>query len=152
MLDGDLTPYGANCAVTRDAFERHGGFVPDLDRTGASLRSNGDVEFFRRLRARGGRIGWWPEADVEHRVPAERLTPEWFRRRAFNQGLSDVLLLPPPESGAGRARRLGRELVRMGRSGPILARGLVSGGGVEGASIWASYCRGRIATLRATSR
>jgi glycosyltransferase involved in cell wall biosynthesis len=152
LLDGDLTPYGANCAVTRDAFTRAGGFVPELDRTGASLRSNGDVEFFRRLRAHGGRIGWWPDAEVEHRVPAERLTLEWFRQRAYNQGYSDELLLPPPPSRLVRGRRLAREVVRLGRSVPILARGVLTGRGVHGAGIWASYCRGRMATLRATSR
>ena len=140
-------PYGANCAVTRAAFDQAGGFGAALDREGASLRSNGDVEFFRRLRAEGRRIAYWPPADVDHRVPADRLTAEWFRRRAYSQGHSDELLLPVPTSGGERVRRMAREAVRAGRAGPILARNVALGRGVTGATIWLSYCRGRAATL-----
>jgi glycosyltransferase involved in cell wall biosynthesis len=151
-LRPDQDPYGANCAVTREAFERVGGFGDALDREGASLRSNGDVEFFRRLRGAGGQIAYWPSACVEHRVPAERLTAEWFRRRAFAQGHSDMLLLPP-SSGAGHAAtRSARELARFGRTAPILARNLALGRGAMGAWIWASYCRGRLSTLRDAQR
>jgi glycosyltransferase involved in cell wall biosynthesis len=151
LAPGQGDPYGANCAVTREAFERAGGFRAALDREGTSLRSNGEVEFFRRLRSGGGRVGYWPAACVEHRVPAERLTAEWFRRRAFAQGHSDVLLLPPPAGRPARALALGRELLRSGRAAPILARNLLGGRGFVGASIWLSYCRGRAATLRSGS-
>jgi succinoglycan biosynthesis protein ExoM len=142
-------PYGANCAVTRQAFSRAGGFRSALDREGSSLRSNGEVEFFRRLREDGGcRVTYWPAAFVEHRVPAERLTVAWFRRRAFAQGHSDVLLLGEPSGRAGRMLAVGRETLRAGRAGPILARNLAGGRGFVGASIWLSYCRGRAATVR----
>src|SRR5579859_3827060 len=111
-LEGDPVPVGANCAVRRDAFERLGGFRTGLDRVGRSLVSNGDTEFFRRLRATGGRIRYEPAAHVRHCVPAERLTVEFFLRRHYSQGVSDELMfaleagLPP----ARQAARLGREL------------------------------------------
>jgi GT2 family glycosyltransferase len=140
--------YGANCAITRATFDRMGGFGDALDREGTSLRSNGDVEMFRRLRANGGQIAYAPQAVVEHRVPAERLTAAWFRRRAFAQGHSDELLLSPPATAGERAMRLAREALRLGRTAPILVRNIALGRGAVGAMIWVQYCRGRAATLR----
>jgi len=57
-----------NCAVTRSGFDLVDGFVPGADRMGTSLVSSGDVDFFWRLRASGGRIAYWPAAQVLHRV------------------------------------------------------------------------------------
>jgi glycosyltransferase involved in cell wall biosynthesis len=141
-LDNGPVPVGANCAVRRTELERVGGFRVGLDRFGSSLISNGDTEFFRRLRAQGGRLRYEPAAQVLHRVPAERLTREFFRRRAYAQGVSDALLaaLGEPEP---RALRVARELCRYGRTAPILARGILTGHGSMNAVQWASYCHGR---------
>lgn len=140
-LPAGRLPFGANCAVRRDAFERLGGFRDGLDREGVSLLSNGDVEFFERLRAAGGAGVWWPAAHVVHRVPPERLTKVWFRRRTRAQGFGDGLL----EDGDGV---LLREVVRAGRSGPILAKGLVTGRGTFAAELWIRYCASRLRGLR----
>lgn len=134
-------PFGANCAVTREAFERVGWFRAGLDREGASLLSNGDVEFFERLRAAGGEILWWPDAHVLHRVPADRLTKAWFRRRVWAQGYGDGLLA----DGDGGVLR---EAVRAGRSAPILAKGVVTGRGSFAAELWVRYCASRVSGLR----
>jgi GT2 family glycosyltransferase len=88
----DAMPVGANCAVRRSEFERLGGFIVGLDRIGRSLVSNGDTEFFHRLRAAGGSMRYEPEASVLHCVPADRLTVEFFTRRYYAQGVSDELL------------------------------------------------------------
>src|SRR5205085_6305502 len=85
-LDDGPVPVGANCAVRRGELERVGGFRAGLDRFGSSLISNGDTEFFRRLRAQGAKLRYEPEALVLHRVPQERLTRAFFRRRAHAQG------------------------------------------------------------------
>lgn len=141
------SPFGANCAVSRDWFDRIGGFVTGLDRNGASLVSNGDIEFFRRLREAGGTVTYRPEAAVLHRVPPERLTPEFFRRRAFAQGVSDIL------DGGDRSVVTGvaREAIRRGRALPILAKGLVRGHGARPAAYWLEYSRGRAHALRGRS-
>jgi glycosyltransferase involved in cell wall biosynthesis len=143
----DETPVGANCAVTRHAHARARGFRPGLDRSGATLISNGDVEFFRRVRDAGGTLVYAPGAAVQHRVSGDRLTESWFLRRAFAQGVSDELLRGPAR-GPRSALRLTRELVRCGRAAPILARRLAEGRGPADARIWLSYCRGRMAALR----
>src|SRR5437588_8068533 len=94
LVDGrDPLPVGANCAVRRSDFERLGGFRLGLDRIGGSLVSNGDTEFFRRLRAAGGRMRYEPAASVQHCVPADRITVDYFIKRHYAQGVSDELLL-----------------------------------------------------------
>jgi hypothetical protein len=144
LLPPNQFPYGANCAVTRGAYTRIGGFRDGLDRNGRSLVSNGDIEFFRRLRQAGGRLAYAPGAHVHHRVPPERLTRPWFRRRTFAQGVSDAIMDPPP----GRLRGMGRELLRAGRTAPILARNVLGGRGATNAELWLAYCRGRFDAVR----
>lgn len=143
-LPGEPVPVGANCAVRRTALELAGGFVAGLDRNGASLVSNGDTELFRRLQDRGGRIRYVPRARVEHCVAPDRLTVEFFRRRAHAQGASDALLA----AGEGRSGSLVRELVRAGRTAPIAARGVMAGRGATTAQFWLQYCRGRASVVR----
>jgi glycosyltransferase involved in cell wall biosynthesis len=92
-LGDDPVPVGANCAVRRADFDRLGGFRRGLDRLAGSLVSNGDTEFFRRLRGAGGRLRYEPGACVIHCIPAERLTVEYFIKRHHAQGVSDELLL-----------------------------------------------------------
>lgn len=138
------TPWGANCAVTRAGFEAADSFTPGLDRLGKSLVSNGDKDFFERVRATGGRILYWPEAWLWHRVPADRLTTEFFVRRARAQGVSDVLMDQPDVSAATWAR----ELVRVGRTVPIAAKATLRRQTLWPARFWFEYCRGRAETMR----
>jgi glycosyltransferase involved in cell wall biosynthesis len=145
-VHGDPVPVGANCAVRRSAWSVAGGFAAGLDRSGTSLLSNGDTEFFRRLLARGADIRYVPEARVEHCVASERLTPQFFRRRAYAQGASDGLLAV---AATGRAGSMIRETVRAGRSAPIAARGVIEGRGATTAQFWLQYCRGRMSVIRA---
>lgn len=142
-LDGDRLPIGANCAVLRSELERVGGFRAGLDRVGASLTSNGDTELFRRLRDAGGRLRYVPAAHAVHRVPPERLTLGYLRRRARAQGRSDVLVESIAAGRWGAGRRL-REAARLGRTAPILVKGLARGDGSASARLWVEYCRGRL--------
>jgi glucosyl-dolichyl phosphate glucuronosyltransferase len=144
---GPPFPFGANFALARDTVASVGTFQAGLDRVGASLSSNGEIELLARIVAAGGRVVYWPQAAVAHRVPAERLTKTWFRRRAFAQGVSDVRTEPP--SQRARPLRIAREVVRAGRALPIWVRRLIEGRGGFDAVLWLVYCRGRIAELRA---
>ena len=146
-LDDGPEPAGANCAMRRADLARLGGFRAELDRRGASLVSNGDTELFRRLRGSGGRIRYEPRARVAHRIPPERLTLEYFRRRAYAQGVSDELL-ETLHRGPASSRALAREWVRLGRAAPILARGLAARRGTVNARLWVAYCRGRLRAAR----
>jgi glucosyl-dolichyl phosphate glucuronosyltransferase len=142
-LGDDPLPVGANCAVRRTDFDRVGGFRPGLDRIGRSLVSNGDTDFFRRLRATGARLRYEPGADVIHVVPASRLTVRFFARRHWAQGISDELLLAfdgAPVSPRHRLRLL-RGIVD-GIKGS--ARDSVRGRGLLGGGFEAAYWAGRL--------
>jgi hypothetical protein len=148
---GDPLPVGANCAVRRSEFERIGGFRPGLDRIGGSLVSNGDTDFFRRLRARGGALRYEPSARVIHCVPAERLTVDYFIRRQRAQGVSDELLLAQDGEPVDLRHRLG--LARMvGRTAGLLVADVLRGRGSTNGQIQLSYWAGRYTGLRRAKR
>jgi GT2 family glycosyltransferase len=88
---------GANFAVSRQAFNRVGPFDERLG-PGASGTSE-DVEFARRLRREGFRIGYMREAVVYHSVDPMRLTEDYFRAHHKRQGHSRVLM---NDKGIGR--------------------------------------------------
>jgi GT2 family glycosyltransferase len=145
-VGGDPVPVGSNCAVRRSDFDRVGGFHLGLDRIAGSLVSNGDTEFFRRLRAAGGALWYEPDARVAHCVPAERLTVAYFTRRHFAQGVSDELLLTL-EGEAPTWRRRYRHSREIGHAAKILGHDLVHGQGTVNARFWASYWAGRLTAV-----
>ena len=145
-ISGPPLPFGANFAVLRSALPGSQPFRSGLDRVGKTLVSNGEIELLGRLLATGLPIIYWPDAEVVHRVPAERLTKQWFHRRAVAQGVSDILSQPP--SAVPYPLRLAREVVRAGRALPILVRRLAEGRGSFDALLWLASSRARIAELR----
>lgn len=142
VLNAPEYPRGANFAVRRELVARVGGFVPALDRRGTSLISSGEQEFFQRVHRAEQKIVYWPTATVRHRVPPERLTVDYFRRRARAQGVSDALL----ESARRSPQDLSREVIRTARILPITAQGLARGWGTINARLWWAYCQGRLKT------
>ncbi|MEO7803959.1 MAG: glycosyltransferase family 2 protein [Actinomycetota bacterium] len=142
-------PLGANCAVTRSAFEKVNGFVEGLDREGSSLLSNGDKDFFMRLHGEGALIMYSPLAWVTHRVPESRLNKRWFRRRTWFQGVGDAMLKFDPGDVArkGKVHQTLREVRRLGRALPILLSNVLAGNGALSAQLWVLYCLGRIAGI-----
>ncbi|MFL5823904.1 MAG: glycosyltransferase family 2 protein [Solirubrobacteraceae bacterium] len=147
LAGGDPLPVGANCAVRRSAFDQVGGFRPGLDRLGGSLVSNGDTDFFRRLRTSGAALRYEPGARVLHYVPPERLTVSYFLRRQYAQGVSDELLLAQRGQPFNWRHRLG--LARMlVRNAKMLCTDVVGGRGRTSGLIEISYWVGRYAGTR----
>ena len=147
LIDGrDALPVGANCAVRRVDFDRLGGFRVGLDRIGGSLVSNGDTEFFRRLRAAGGRMRYEPEASVIHCVPADRLTLRFFARRHYAQGVSDELLRMLEGERASLSHRL--QLIRkLGEGAKLLSTDVLRGRGTVNGRFQVNYWAGRLAAV-----
>jgi len=87
---------GTNSAYRLDRLRAVGDFRPQLGRrwSGSILLSNEESELAQRLRAAGGATGWVPRAAVLHAVATDRLDPEWFRRRAAWQAVSDYMVNP----------------------------------------------------------
>ena len=82
-----LAPFGANMAIRRDAIGKLR-FPEALGRKGASLLSGEETWFFNRLRKDGWQLRYIPGMTVRHFISAERLQPEWIRKRYYYQGVS----------------------------------------------------------------
>jgi hypothetical protein len=86
-------PLGANMAATRELFARIGAFRADLGRTsGARVLGQEVPELLARARAAGCHGAYVPAMQVEHHVPAARLTRGYFRRWWFGKGVSRARL------------------------------------------------------------
>jgi glycosyltransferase involved in cell wall biosynthesis len=147
LVDGrDSSPVGANCAIRRTDFERMTGFRVGLDRIADSLVSNGDTEFFRRLRASGGRMRYEPAAGVIHCVPADRLTVDYFVRRHYAQGVSDELLLGLRGEPASWRRRMALA-GKLWEGSKRLTKDVLRGRGTVEGRFQLSYWMGRMRAL-----
>lgn len=119
--DGPM-PFGANMAFRRSVFDRVGGFDVMRGRKGNVLASGEDGEFFERLVAAGGRVMFFGDARVHHRVEAFRLTKRYLRRWRFqtSRNLGETKGLP------GGRRVFGVPLYVFPQLGRALAKALVS--------------------------
>jgi glycosyltransferase involved in cell wall biosynthesis len=89
----DISPYlvwGCNFAIKRDVLLAAGGFHPDgMPQDLIRFRGDGETHVSRFVAGSGMRAIFHPGASVYHKVTPERMTYEYFRRRGFNQGVSD---------------------------------------------------------------
>jgi GT2 family glycosyltransferase/glycosyltransferase involved in cell wall biosynthesis len=103
---------GCNISFDRASLIAAGGFSTRLGRMGSGLTllSNEEMEVSERVRAIGKLAIYAPKALVEHVIPPERLTQNWFRRRAAWQAVSDLLSEPElaPALAEIALRRLSR--------------------------------------------
>ncbi len=98
LLDfGDLTKeipayyvYGCNFSIRKPVLFECGGFHPDsIPQELIRYRGDGETVLSLAIMKKGYKSVYEPKACVYHRVPPERLTVDYFCRRAFNQGISD---------------------------------------------------------------
>ena len=82
--------YGCNFSIRKSVLFECGGFHPDaMPQELIRYRGDGESALSRKIMEKGYRTVYEPDALVYHRVPKERLTADYFCRRAFNQGISD---------------------------------------------------------------
>jgi glycosyltransferase involved in cell wall biosynthesis len=94
------TPFGPNFALRASAL--HGErFAETIGASfaGDTLYPLGDeIEFLRRLMARGSRVVFVPSTAVGHRVEPHQLEADWLLRRVFRSGRGDVACEPDRSS------------------------------------------------------
>ena len=83
-------PRGVNMAFPRRSFQEVGLFSTAFGRRGRSLLSCEEIELCYRLERLRRRILYVPDAEVDHVIHAERLTPDWFNLRFYWQGKSEA--------------------------------------------------------------
>ncbi|WP_224982626.1 glycosyltransferase [Geomonas agri] len=88
-IDASLV-WGCNFAVSRTLLQEAGGFHPDgMPWELIHLRGDGETHVSNYMSEKGYRAFYHPEASVRHRVPKERMTLAYFKKRAYSQGISD---------------------------------------------------------------
>jgi len=111
--------YGCNMSVRRSVLYAVGGFNPDAigDRRQIWLRGDGETGLHKKIYDAGYKVIYEPQAWLYHRIPASRLTPEYFCWRSFIQGISDSYthVRTYHLSSVRLVRHAGRCMLRTGR-------------------------------------
>ena len=96
VLGKDEWLAGVNISFRVALLKEIGGFNVGLGRNGSSpaLLSNEEVDIVDKIRERGHVVVYTPEAEVDHVVDGDRLSPAWIRRRIAWQAVSDYLKDP----------------------------------------------------------
>ncbi len=99
---------GCNMALDKHLATRLGGFSTKLGRIGAetTLLSNEEPDLFAKIHQAGRAIVYAPAATVDHLINPERMSQNWFRRRAAWQAVSDYLMDPSAVQAADAAEHL----------------------------------------------
>jgi glycosyltransferase involved in cell wall biosynthesis len=151
-------PIGANMAFRRDTICQAGGFTDGIGRVGRTPLGCEETEFaIRAARTTGGRIMQEPAAMVDHLVTIDRVSPRYFFRRCWAEGISKAVVSKLAGNGAATSseRRYTtrtlpagvgaglRDGLRGDRAGFKRAGAIVSGLAVT----VAGYCRGSVSSL-----
>ena len=86
--------WGLSYAIRKETLFEVGGFHPDgMPWELRRFRGDGETAVSNEIRRRGLKAVYDPKALVYHAVPKERMTIEYFERRAHLQGISDSYTL-----------------------------------------------------------
>lgn len=119
-LEEDEWLAGTNIAYRRDALRAVGGFSEALGRIGSSLLSNEELVVSQAMTKLGWQAWYEPQAHVVHRVHANRVSQQWFRRRVSWQAVSDQMAL----KSAGDEETLWAQIHAYQSQLPVQMRGI----------------------------
>lgn len=88
FVSGKISLYGVNMAFRRDVYVRAGGYNPEC--YGDIWLGDGDNGLQRKAEKQGAKIGYVPDARVNHHIPASRMTPAYLWRRMLNEGAAQL--------------------------------------------------------------
>ncbi len=82
--------FGCNLSIRKKLLFECGGFHPDaLPQEMMKYRGDGETALMKNVGEAGYKIVHNPKALICHVIPSSRLTIDYFKKRAFNQGISD---------------------------------------------------------------
>lgn len=106
-IPGNIDPFyvwGCNFAVRKKVLLEAGGFHPDgMPKDLLLFRGDGESWISQFVVENGYEAFFVPDASVEHKVSAERMTCGYFKRRAFVQGVSDSFTVMRASAAQGRS-------------------------------------------------
>lgn len=85
---------GTNISFKVDFLKSHGLFDTKLGRNGdgKTLLSNEEIQISQNIKKNGFKTVYSERAYVDHLVPSNRLSQEWFRKRVLWQAISDFMI------------------------------------------------------------
>ncbi len=101
-LQYEAGPWGGNIAYDREAVLAAGNFNTALGRKGNAQGAHEEYEMNLRLRERGGKIWWLPNASILHFMPADRVQLTVLMRKEMAEGVSSALIRLQKRNGAKR--------------------------------------------------
>jgi glycosyltransferase involved in cell wall biosynthesis len=82
--------YGCNLFIPRKTVLDFGGFHPDgMPQDLLQYRGDGETGLWMKMRVAGKSLWYSPLAIAHHIVPKSRMTAEYMKKRAYNQGISN---------------------------------------------------------------
>lgn len=90
----EAMPFGASLAFRRSVFAQVGVFDPRLGRKGQVLAGGEEIDVLMRVVRHGGRVMYFPNARVRHKVEAFRLSKRYFRRWRYQCSRNEASSLP----------------------------------------------------------
>lgn len=88
MVTEKSVAYGCNFSIRKDVLYEMGGFHPDaMPRDLLRFRGNGETALTDKLARSSYKMIYNPQAHVYHVIPASRLTIDYFKNRAFLDGI-----------------------------------------------------------------
>ena len=91
-VKGSPQIWGANMAFKRSLFHEVGCFDTRLGNVGRKLYRGEETELIRRALKKGKKLIYDPKLTVHHRIDANRMTKNFFRKVAFDSGQAQVEL------------------------------------------------------------
>ena len=89
LIRPDETIHGGNFCIRRDKLFQCGGFNPD--QVGDYLVGDGETGLVNKMKDRGWKIVWAPDAKVNHcQIVSKNARMNDMRRRHFNQGIASA--------------------------------------------------------------
>ena len=89
----EISPYyvfGCNFSIRKSTLYEAGGFHPDgMPQDLLRYRGDGESHVSKYILEKGYRVVYNPKASVYHLCSLDRMTKEYFERRAYNQAISD---------------------------------------------------------------
>jgi len=89
-MEGNHYVWGCNFSIRKDVLLDAGGFHPDsMPENLIHFRGDGESHVTNFIIQKGYKSLFNPKASIHHIVPENRMSLEYFKRRALNQGISD---------------------------------------------------------------
>ncbi len=92
VLNNQPFPFGVNISFRKEIVTDFGGFSTKLGRKGGLLLSGEEIDLCLKIVDKVGRVVYVEGAKVDHVIDSERISKDWFMKRAQAQGETKAVI------------------------------------------------------------